>query len=85
MNSTQYTIRAIPTKVDKALRDQSKRSGKSLNSVVVDYLTAASGAVDSGVSEHDDLDWFFRSSKNTDKKLTGEMDDWLDSAPKELN
>jgi plasmid stability protein len=34
----QYTIRSIPTHVDRALRERSAREGKSLNEVTVEAL-----------------------------------------------
>lgn len=37
----QYTIRNIPPRVDKALKQRSKLTGKSFNQVVVDTLSMA--------------------------------------------
>lgn len=37
----QYTLRRIPTAVDKALRDLARRQGKSLNQVAVEALARA--------------------------------------------
>jgi len=34
----QHTIRNIPTQVDRALRERSKREGKSLNEVAIEAL-----------------------------------------------
>ena len=34
----QYTIRNIPVQVDRALRERSKREGKSLNEVATEAL-----------------------------------------------
>lgn len=34
----QYTIRSIPTHVDRALRERSTREGKSLNEVAIEAL-----------------------------------------------
>lgn len=41
--STQYTIRNVPSNVDKALRLKAKESGQSLNEVAMRALTAGSG------------------------------------------
>ena len=41
MNTTQYTIRSIPKKLDAFLRRQSHLSGKSLNQTVLDYIEQA--------------------------------------------
>lgn len=83
MNTTQYTIRSVPQKVDDALRQKSKQSGKSLNAILVESLKIFSGVTEAK-EIHNDLDWFIGSSNATSKKSTDEMDDWLDSAPKDL-
>lgn len=44
MNSKQYTIRAVPDRVDRALRKRAKAEGKSLNAFVVQILELAAGA-----------------------------------------
>jgi len=38
MNTTQYTIRQVPKKLDEFLRKQANLSNKSLNTVVLEYL-----------------------------------------------
>jgi hypothetical protein len=43
-SSTQYTIRGIPAEVDEALRRKAHRRSVSLNRLLVDELTVASGA-----------------------------------------
>lgn len=81
MNGIQYTIRAIPIKLDKTLRAQAKQSGKSLNEVVLQSLAKGAG-VDMGTSAFHDCDWFAGSLEpdvDFDKALK-----WLDSLPKEL-
>jgi hypothetical protein len=40
-NSIQYTIRGIPTEVDRVLRQKATRRKQSLNQVIVDELAAA--------------------------------------------
>ncbi len=39
--TVQYTIRAIPKKLDTFLRRQAKLHGKSLNQTVLDYIEQA--------------------------------------------
>lgn len=51
----QYTIRTIPSEIDRALRQRAKREAKSLNAVVVDVL-ARGLALDAGPVRHTDLD-----------------------------
>jgi hypothetical protein len=82
MNSIQYTIRSVPPQIDKALRQQARSSGKSLNEVVVETLAKGSGLQPS--ARFDDLDWFIGSS-TLDKRQWDEAMVWLDSAPKELD
>lgn len=80
MNSIQYTIRSIPPKLDRTLRLQAKRSGKSLNEVVVESLAKGAG-VDMDSQSFHDLDWFVGSMQ-----VDSEFDEalqWLDSLPKE--
>jgi len=81
MNRTQYTIRSIPHKLDKTLRLQAKRSGRSLNEVVIESLAKGAG-VDLSVQTFHDLDWFVGSMKpdsDFDEALQ-----WLDALPKEM-
>lgn len=80
MSSIQYTIRSIPAKLDQALRQKSKATGRSLNEVVITALEKGAGV--SPDSSFDDLDWFIGS-----KTLSSSFDEdmqWLDSAPKEI-
>lgn len=51
----QYTIRAVPDEVDRALRRRARRESKSLNAVVIDAL-ARSLALDAAPARHADLD-----------------------------
>ncbi len=80
MKSIQYTIRAIPPKVDQSLRTRARETGKSLNDIAIEALTKGSG-VAVGVT-FDDLDWFI-GGKSLNSSFDKSMD-WLDSAPKEI-
>jgi hypothetical protein len=54
--SIQYTLRQVPPSVDKALREKSRREGKSLNTAAVETLSA--GLCVSGETlHHADLDF----------------------------
>ena len=50
----QYTIRAIPDEIDRAVRHRAKRESKSLDAVVVDAL-ARGLALDAAPTRHTDL------------------------------
>lgn len=80
MNSIQYTIRSIPAKLDRSLRQQSKETGKSLNDVVI--ATLEKGAGISAGHTFNDLDWFI-GSKSLSSSFEEEIE-WLDSVPKEI-
>ncbi|HUB94045.1 MAG TPA: hypothetical protein VMB52_06095 [Verrucomicrobiae bacterium] len=80
MNSTQYTIRSIPAKLDAALRRRVQKSGKSLNDVLIETLAIGAGI--SPDADFDDLDWFI-GNKSLDTSF-GQAIDWLDTAPKEI-
>ncbi len=82
MNNTQYTIRAVPTKLDKALRKRAQKTGKSLNKVLIESLARGSGINIYDQTYHD-LDWFV-GSLQVDKSLDEAMD-WLNSLPKDLD
>ena len=81
MNCVQYTIRAIPPKLDKTLRLQAKKTGKSLNEVVIESLAKGAG-VDMSTQTFNDLDWFV-GSMNNDAGFDEALQ-WLDSLPKDL-
>ena len=51
----QYTIRAIPDEIDRAVRQRSRRESKSLDAVVIDAL-ARGLALDAAPARHTDLD-----------------------------
>lgn len=55
MKNTQYTIRAIPADIDRALRRRAKQDAKSLNAVAVEAL-ARGLELDTKPVEHSDLD-----------------------------
>ncbi|HUF64174.1 MAG TPA: hypothetical protein VMN36_19010 [Verrucomicrobiales bacterium] len=52
---TQYTIRAVPAAIDRALRRRARQEAKSLNAVVVEAL-ARGLELDAQPAEHTDLD-----------------------------
>lgn len=52
----QYTLRNIPKKLDKALRQHAKQRKKSLNQATVDLLSSAMG-VSSEPIRYRDLDF----------------------------
>ncbi|HXR50186.1 MAG TPA: hypothetical protein VN778_04125 [Verrucomicrobiae bacterium] len=80
MNTIQYTIRLIPPKIDAALRQQARRSGKSLNEVVVDTLAKGTGMKPD--ESFTDLDWFIGKGSLGDAFVDSLA--WLDKAPKEI-
>ncbi len=49
----QYTIRSIPEPVDKVLKSQAKKSGKSFNAVVVEALQRATGVSEDKITYND--------------------------------
>lgn len=65
--TTQYTIRAIPAKLDAFLRKQSRLRGKSLNQTVLDYIEQAT-KLDMEQSE-DDFDWIIGANTMDDDTL----------------
>lgn len=54
-NTIQYTVRAVPTKLDQFLRQQARLHGKSLNKTILDYIQQAS-KLDMQTTE-DNFDW----------------------------
>ena len=50
---SQYTVRGIPDRVDKALRRRAREQGKSLNQVTVEALAAGAGVSEEPVVYHD--------------------------------
>jgi len=81
MNTKQYTIRAVPTKVDQALRKKAQKTGKTLNEVAVEALTKGAGVTLNAT--FNDLDWFIGSMQmdtEFDKAML-----WMDSLPKDMD
>lgn len=73
----QYTIRSIPEPVDRILRSQAKKSGKSFNSVVVEALQRATGVSEDKASytDLDDLIGVGIADKNSFKQAMCELKD----------
>ncbi len=76
----QYTIRAIPPKLDTALRRRAQKTGKSLNEVLIETL--AKGAGVSPDANFNDMDWFI-GNKTLDSSFDRSLD-WLDAVPKDI-
>lgn len=76
----QYTIRAVPPKLDVALRRRAQRTNKSLNEVLIETLAIGAGVSSDAV--FDDVDWFI-GNKALDASFSESLD-WLDSAPKDM-
>ncbi len=55
MANRQYTIRAVPASIDRALRRRARQEAKSLNSVAVEAL-ARGLELDAVAPEYTDLD-----------------------------
>jgi hypothetical protein len=55
--ATQYTIRSVPARVDRALRKKAQARGVSLNRLALEALEAEAG-VGATVPEKSDLDRF---------------------------
>jgi len=58
MTKIQYTIRNIPSAVDKVIRKRSQQSGKSFNQTVVDLLSLQTFGT-TKPKEDDNFDWLF--------------------------
>jgi hypothetical protein len=82
MKITQYTIRAIPPKLDQRLRSKARRSGKSLNTVVLETLVKAEGLT-AAKPVYNDLDWLIGKGE-LDRKNFDQAMGWLDSLPREI-
>ncbi len=59
-DAVQYTIRSVPKVVDRSLRRQAARLGKSLNEVTVSALARGAG-VEAEARQHHDVDFLFGS------------------------
>ena len=53
MKSMQYTIRQVPEPIDRLIRQQVKKSRKSLNGVLLSILERGVGATNEPVLYHD--------------------------------
>lgn len=82
MNSIQYTIRNIPDSVDRILREQARKKGKSFNQTVVGALKQATGT-SSKPAIHHDLDWFIGAGETNKQEY--EAQKWLDNLPSEMD
>lgn len=51
--SIQYTIRQVPAKVDRSLRQRSQQAGQSLNEAAIAALTRGLGLADDRPRHHD--------------------------------
>lgn len=80
MKNTQYTVRSIPPKLDIALRQRAKKTGKSLNEVVIETLAKGAGIAPNAT--FNDLGWFI-GNKSLGRPFDEALE-WLDSAPKDL-
>lgn len=73
MTKIQYTIRNIPTVLDRVIRKRSKQSGKSFNQTVVDLLALQTlGTTKPPID--DNFDWLYGAMQ---------FDDGFDEAIKE--
>jgi hypothetical protein len=52
-SSIQYTLRQVPARVDRSLRQKSKQSGKSLNEAAIEALSKGLGLADEKIRFHD--------------------------------
>jgi len=75
MSNIQYTIRNIPSPVDKVIRKRSKQTGKSFNQTVVDLLSQQTFGT-TEISEDTNYDWLF--NRNT-------LDNNFDKAIKDMS
>ncbi len=68
MNTTQYTIRSIPQKLDTFLRHQARLKGKSLNQTVLDYIQQAT-KLDMQDDTKGNFDWIIGANTLGDDSL----------------
>lgn len=67
MSTIQYTIRAVPKKLDAFLRRQAHLRGKSLNQTVLDYIVQAT-KLDMQETD-DDFSWIIGAGTIDDASL----------------
>jgi hypothetical protein len=80
MSSIQYTVRGVPPHLDAELRREARKTGKTLNALVVETLEHAK--LKSSAAIHEDLDWFVgKAPRSEDDGDAAQA--WLDSLPAE--
>lgn len=67
MGTIQYTIRAVPKKLDTFLRRQAQLRGKSLNQTVLDYIEQATKL--DMQEDSDDFSWLIGANTLDDDSL----------------
>jgi hypothetical protein len=67
MNTTQYTIRSVPKKLDAFLRNQARLRGKSLNRTVLDYIEQATKL--DMQEDTDNFDWIIGANTMDEDSL----------------
>lgn len=68
-STIQYTIRNVPPVTDRRLRKLAKISGKSLNEVIIEEISAKDMLDKKDASLVDSLDWFFGSNTIDDATI----------------
>jgi len=82
MKSIQYTIRSISPQLDNILREQSRKTGRSLNEVTLNALQKGVGLSDE--STFTDLDDLFGVGICDEAAFNDAMN-WLDSLPNDTS
>ncbi|MGH7571090.1 MAG: hypothetical protein ACREMK_04510 [Gemmatimonadota bacterium] len=67
----QYTIRKIPKRLDRAIRERARREGKSLNRVTIEALRLAFGLDGESIRRRDlsDLAGTWKDDPETEQAL----------------
>jgi hypothetical protein len=52
-HTTQYTVRSVPERIDRVLRQKARQERKSLNQVALEALATGSGVSETTVEYHD--------------------------------
>lgn len=67
----QYTIRKIPKRLDRAIRERARREGKSLNRVTIEALMQAFGLDGESLRRRDlsDLAGTWKDDSETERAL----------------
>jgi hypothetical protein len=52
-HTTQYTVRSVPERIDRVLRQKARQERKSLNQVALEALAAGTGVAGTAVEYHD--------------------------------